>query len=190
MKRIVNTTYQCEICKREWQTPAQAKACESSPVAALKVGDVVLWRGQRDDYLDGQPFVFDVVNEVSVSYPHRTPEHRAHYRLGKQVGLDQDALKNPKHGYVNIQNFLGNHLIHDDRLESALGSMANGDIAPVIKLLRRALPFGDFAAQGIPALYKTEYRSSLLRRLIPKTQRSSTPRLRQRTLRHWATSKC
>ena len=157
MKRIVTATYQCEICKREWATPAQAKACESSPRPALEVGDVVLWRGQRDDYPDGQPFVLDVVTDVNVSYPHHAPEHRVRYTLGKQYGLDQNALKDPQHGRVNLQNFLGGHLIHDDRLESALDSMANGDMAPVIKLLRRALPFGGFAAQGIPALYKTEY---------------------------------
>lgn len=87
MKKIRQTVYQCEICKKIYRTEKDAKECESRPVSrdrGVKVGDTVLITGG-----DGSG---KVANVIEVSVFSRGWGHYAWGRYWHTVGLTADVV--------------------------------------------------------------------------------------------------
>jgi Mrp family chromosome partitioning ATPase len=119
MKMKVTVRFQCELCGREWEKKVQALLCEGSPPPALRVGDVVLWRGKRS----ASPFstlVYDTVVEIKLELLAGVPGHRAVYRLAHDYSVRESALRGPRSGYVTLAGGLGYAGSDTNRIEVSL----------------------------------------------------------------------
>lgn len=85
------------------------------PTPQLKVGDVIIWRGRRDNGTLSD-WVYDWIVEVFVE---RVGErHEIRYRTQKQYGFYESELAPPlRSGYVNFAGRLGQPGLHSGRLE-------------------------------------------------------------------------
>lgn len=122
MKPPTTTLYQCKVCEQWYRRAIDAQRCEASPKPKLTVGDVVLWRGRRDDPL--QTMVYDWV--TAIERDPTTPDghigHEYTFILSRDFAVDDHSLppRRQQHGAVSLAEPLGTPLLHTDRLESVL----------------------------------------------------------------------
>lgn len=120
VKTITKTTYMCEVCQRPWDKLEDANQCEAdTPKNMLTPGDVVLWRGRRDNHYGVyQTLVYDLVESIDFS-GRLQPGHFCNYRLKKQYSIFHSSIFNARSGYLNWTG-IGHSPLHSDRLGTAL----------------------------------------------------------------------